>query len=290
MRLLTGYLLGVFLLIFAVSACENNSTGSTDVDNTDPEEQPIPEEDLEWTLVWSDEFESETIDESKWSFQFGTGADEGLDRWGNNELQYYTDRPENAYIEDDKLHIVALNERFEGMNYTSARIRTKEKGDWQFGRIEILAKLPEGQGIWPAVWMLPTDEIFGGWPKSGEIDIMELVGHQPSTIHGTVHFGPDWPNNQFKGNSYSLSNEKFSDDFHLFSIEWEQNKITWYVDGNEFYSVTPATLQPHQYPFNARFHLIMNLAVGGIWPGNPDSTTEFPQSLVVDYIRVYQLQ
>lgn len=157
-----------------------------------------------------------------------------------------------------------------------------------YGRFEIRAKLPKGQGIWPAIWMLPTDEIFGGWPKSGEIDIMELVGHEPETIHGTVHFGPEWPNNRHIGRAYTLEEGIFDDDFHLFSIEWQPNQIDWFVDGNHFYSVSPTELQPDNYFFNARFHLLINLAVGGNWPGNPDETTEFPQTMKLDYVRVYQ--
>jgi beta-glucanase (GH16 family) len=248
------------------------------------------ESDGEWELVWSDEFDGGELDTEKWSFQLGTGTEFGLTGWGNYELQYYTNAEENIFTEDGKLHIVAREESHGGMNYTSARIRTYDKGDWKYGRFEIRAKLPEGQGIWPAIWMLPTDEVFGGWPKSGEIDIMELVGHEPETIHGTVHYGPDWPNNQFTGTSYRLSEGKFSDDFHIFSIEWREDEIKWFVDGEHFFTVTPSSLQPHNYPFNERFHLLINLAVGGNWPGSPDATTEFPQSLIVDYVRVYQLQ
>ena len=274
--------------LFAFSCSE--STADSDPNNNNNQQDPPEETEKEWQLVWSDEFDTDELDESKWSYQYGTGQSEGLQGWGNNELQYYTDREENIYIEGDMLHIVALAERYEGMNYTSARIRTLNKGDWQYGRLEIRAKLPEAQGIWPAVWMLPTDELFGGWPKSGEIDIMEMVGHEPETIHGTVHYGPDWPNNQYTGAPYTLEEGKFSDDFHVFSIEWEQNEIKWFVDGEHFFTVTPSDLSPHQYPFNARFHMLINLAVGGNWPGSPDDTTEFPQKLIVDYVRVYQFK
>jgi beta-glucanase (GH16 family) len=275
------------LLVLLVSFSCDSSTTITETEET---EDPIEEEEKEWQLVWADEFEGEELDESKWSFQYGTGAAEGLNGWGNNELQYYTDRPENITIDDGILNITARNEQFEGMNYTSGRIRTMGKRDWTYGRVEVRAKLPRGQGIWPAIWMLPTDEIFGGWPKSGEIDIMEMVGHEPEKVHGTVHYGPDWPENQFTGTSYSLDDGTFADDFHIFSIEWKMDSIKWFVDGNEFFSVTPSRLQPHQYPFNARFHLVMNLAVGGNWPGIPDETTEFPQSLIVDYVRIYQFK
>ena len=176
------------------------------------------------------------------------------------------------------------------MNYTSARIRTYEKGDWTFGRFEIRAKLPEGQGVWPAIWMLPTDQVYGGWPKSGEIDIVEMVGHEPNTIHGTVHYGSDWPGNQNRGTSYTLEEGKFSNDFHTFSIEWSQDEIKWFIDDEHYLTVTPSSLDPHPYPFNERFHILINLAVGGNWPGNPNFATEFPQSLIVDYVRVYTLE
>lgn len=273
------------LLVFIVS-CETSSNPNTN----NQEEELITEGDKTWQLVWSDEFDEDHLNEERWSYQYGTGQEQGLTGWGNNELQYYTDREENVYIEDGMLYIIAREENYEGMQYTSSRIRTKGKGDWLYGRIEVRAKLPEGQGIWPAIWMLPTNEDFGGWPKSGEIDIMEMVGHEPETVHGTVHFGPDWPNNQYTGTSYTLENGTFSEGFYTYSIEWEQNEIKWFVDGEEFFTVTPSDLTPHNYPFNAYFHLILNVAVGGNWPGNPDDTTKFPQQMVVDYIRIYEFK
>ncbi|TVR17093.1 MAG: glycoside hydrolase family 16 protein [Balneolaceae bacterium] len=248
------------------------------------------EDETPWQLVWNDEFDSEELDLNKWTFQYGTGEEQGLSGWGNYELQYYTDREENIFIKDGKLYIVALEEAYSGEDFTSARIKTRNKGDWKFGRIEARAKLPQGQGIWPAIWMLPTDEVHGGWPKSGEIDIMEQVGHEPETIHGTVHYGEDWPQNQENGASFTLSKGIFSDDFHIFAIEWEEDEIRWYVNDIHFHTVTPADLEPFNYPFNERFHLILNLAVGGNWPGDPDETTEFPQSLIIDYVRVYQIK
>lgn len=272
------YLIFIFLFI---TSCSDSSTSATD-----------NEGELEYQLVWADEFDGNELNMDNWSFELGDGCHLGVNLcgWGNNELQYYTDRTENIFVQDGSLHIVARDERFQNKNYTSARIRTIEKGDWKFGRFEIRAKLPEGQGIWPAVWMLPTEEVYGGWPRSGEIDIMELVGHRPSTVHGTVHFGPVWPGNQDESGTYTLSNGKFSDDFHVFSIEWMEDEINWYVNDNLYHTVTPETLSPHNYPFNEKFHLILNLAVGGNWPGNPNSSTRFPQTLEVDYIRVYQLR
>lgn len=287
-----GFLFPAILLSLCVllSYCDNTNS-EADLKSTEQDEDPENEPGSgEWLLVWYDEFDTDEPDPEKWSYQYGTGTDEGLSGWGNNELQYYTDREENVYIEDGMLHIVAREENYEGMNYTSARLRTIGKGDWMYGRIEIRAKVPEGQGIWPAIWMMPTDQLFGGWPKSGEIDIMELVGHEPETVHGTVHYGPDWPENQHTGASYTLNDGTFSDDFHTYSIEWVENEIRWFVDSNHFFTVTPSNLQPYSYPFNARFHLILNVAVGGNWPGNPDATTEFPQSMIVDYVRVYQIK
>lgn len=242
------------------------------------------------TLVWSDEFDTDQIDEDKWSFQLGTGSSEGLNGWGNYELQYYTDRSENVFIEDGRLHIVARAERYKNMNYTSARLRTIHKGDWRYGRIEVKAKLPKGQGLWPAIWMLPTEEVYGGWAASGEIDIMELVGHEPDVIHGTIHYGGEWPENTYSGGSFKLDSGDFSDDFHVFAIQWDEGQIVWYIDGEEYYRRTfwRSDGNPFPAPFDQRFHLLLNVAVGGTWPGNPDSSTEFPQEMVVEYVRVYQ--
>jgi beta-glucanase (GH16 family) len=184
--------------------------------------------------------------------------------------------------------IEARQEPYQTKAYTSARLNTKNKADWKYGKMDIRAKLPKGQGIWPAIWMLPTDEEFGGWPRSGEIDIMEVVGHKPNTLHGTVHYGPVWPNNQYKGTSTVLPSGDFSSDYHVFSIIWDKNLIRWYLDGNQFFTIKPADLSPHTYPFNARFHMLLNVAVGGNWPGNPDASTVFPQQMLVDYVRVYQ--
>lgn len=244
----------------------------------------------EWELVWSDEFEGGSLDEDKWSYQYGTGSSEGLNGWGNNELQYYTDREENIFIEDEMLHIVAREESHEGSNYTSARIRTINQGDWRYGRFEIRAKLPKGQGIWPAIWMMPTENVYGGWAASGEIDIMELVGHEPDAVHGTLHYGGQWPENTYSGNEYQLDDGTFNDDFHTFALEWEEGEIRWYVDGENYQTQTDwhSSDQSFPAPFDEEFHMIMNVAVGGDWPGSPDGSTQFPQEMVIDYIRVYQ--
>ncbi|TVQ66446.1 MAG: glycosyl hydrolase family protein [Balneolaceae bacterium] len=243
-----------------------------------------------WQLVWSDEFDGEELDESKWSYQYGTGTSEGLTGWGNNELQYYTDREENVFVKDGKLHIVARDEIFGGSDFTSARIRTINKGDWRYGKFEIRAKMPIGQGIWPAIWMMPTDNVYGGWAASGEIDIMEYLGHQPERVHGTLHYGGESPNNVHTGTHYDLPSGNFHEDFHTFTLEWEDGVMRWYVNGEHYQTQNDWYSQRHPYPapFDEYFHLIMNVAVGGNWPGHPDQNTEFPQTMVVDYVRVYE--
>jgi beta-glucanase (GH16 family) len=242
----------------------------------------------DWQLVWSDEFDGEVLDSSKWSYQTGTGANYGLVNWGNNELQFYTDREENLFLAEGKLHIVARAEQHVNRNYTSARIRTIDKGDWTYGKFEVRAKLPEGQGLWPAIWMMPTDNVYGGWPQSGEIDIMEALGHETNKAYGSVHYGPQWPNNQFRTGSLTLSEGTFTEDFHVFSIIWEPGRIRFFINDQLYFLVTPTHLAPHNWPFDQKFHFLLNVAVGGTWPGNPDSTTEFPQEMVVDYVRIYQ--
>lgn len=250
----------------------------------------VPQERDDLELLWSDEFEGDELDTSKWSYMYGTGEQFGLVGWGNNELQYYTDRPENIYVRDGKLHIRAKEEEHGGMDYTSARIRSLDKGDWRYGRFEVRAKLPEGQGIWPAVWMMPSHDVYGGWAASGEIDIMELVGHRPDVVHGTLHYGGAWPDNTSSGSSYRLDSGTFSDDFHVFALEWEEGEMRWYVDGEHYQTQTSWYTEGYAFPapFDQPFHLLLNVAVGGDWPGSPDATTEFPQEMVIDYVRVYQ--
>jgi len=234
-------------------------------------------------LIWADEFEAETVNEEDWTFEIGNG-DNG---WGNNELEYYTDRPENVRIEDGQLIIEAREENFGGYAYTSTRMKTQDKRTFQFGRIDIRAKLPKGQGIWPALWMLGNDIPSVGWPACGEIDIMELVGHEPKTAHGTAHWGSNFSNHKFKGKSYSIG-EDFSERFHVFSIQWKQGIIYWYLDDILYYSISSKQMEGQPYPFNDQFFFLLNVAVGGNWPGRPDATTVFPQQMVVDYVRVFQ--
>ncbi len=241
-----------------------------------------------YQLVWDENFDTNILDLNNWEYQLGDGCPE-LCGWGNNEGQYYTNNLENIYVEAGFLHIVALKKDFGGKAYTSARIRTKGKRDFKFGRIDVRAKLPKGQGIWPAIWFMPTDNVYGGWPKSGEIDLVEIVGHEPYVLWGTVHFGPDWPKNKYNNNRYYLPKGDFSDDFHLFSLIWKENEIIWVLDNQHVYQrITPDALKPERYPFNERFHLILNLAIGGNWPGYPDETTVFPQEMILDYVKAYE--
>lgn len=249
---------------------------------------PDPEPDSLWTLVWSDEFSGSELDLSRWSFQIGDGCDVNLCGWGNNELQWY--QPGNVQVAGGFLTITARADGQGDRRYTSARIRTLGKGDWTYGRVEVRARLPRGQGIWPAIWMLPSDDRYGGWAASGEIDIVELVGHEPDRVHGTLHYGGEWPDNTYSGAPYVLASGTFADRFHTFALEWEPGEIRWYVDGNHYQTQTEwsSSRAPYPAPFNQPFHLILNVAVGGNWPGYPDARTTFPQSMMIDYVRVYR--
>ncbi len=242
-----------------------------------------------WQVVWHDEFEGESLNLEKWSFQTGTGSEYGLIDWGNDELQYY--REQNVTVSDGMLHITAKRESYNGKSYTSGRIRTIDKGDWTYCRIEFRAKMPLGKGLWAAVWMLPTDEEYGGWAASGELDIMEYLGDEHNVVHGTLHYGNAWPNNKQNGTSFTLSEGDFYSEFHDFTLEWVEGEMKWFVDGQLYQTLDQgdwwSTGGPFPAPFNKDFHLLINLAVGGNWPGNPVGTT-FPQDLVLDYIRVFQ--
>lgn len=233
------------------------------------------------TLVWNDEFDGSSLDPSSWSFEQGTGAN----GWGNNELQYYTEN--NHFMLDGHFVIQARRENFGGRGYTSTRVITKDKREFQYGRIDIRAVTPKGQGLWPALWMLGADIDQVGWPRCGEIDIMELVGGngRENTVHGTAHWQSDAGKADF-GGSYSLAASTFDRAFHVFSIVWDENAITWYVDNIQYHtmSITASDMSEfHQPQF-----FIFNVAVGGNWPGNPTAATEFPQAMIVDYVRVFQ--
>lgn len=232
-------------------------------------------------LIWSDEFEGTQLNTDDWTYELGDGCDKNLCGWGNNELQEYSDAETALKVENGRMTITA---RSEGNNkFSSARIITQDKVEFTFGRIDIRAKMPKGQGIWPALWMLGANIDQVSWPACGEIDIMELVGHEPATTHGTVHYN----NNGYATSSGSktLESGDLSDQFHVYSIVWEENRIRWFLD-NENYKTFAK--KDNGYPFNAPEFFIMNIAIGGNWPGNPDNTTVFPQTMEVDYIRVFQ--
>lgn len=243
-----------------------------------------------WKLVWSDEFgqpDGSAPASTNWVFDLGGGG------WGNNELETYTNRRENSRIEQGMLVIEARKETFTGSDritrqYTSARLKTLGRKAWTYGRIEARMKLPTGQGIWPAFWMLGTDISTAGWPACGELDIMENIGREPATVHGTIH-GPGYSGGNGIGGSRVLTGgQKLADDFHLFAVEWTTNRIRWFLDNQPYLTLTPANLPTSaKWVFDHPHFLLLNVAVGGNWPGNPDASTVFPQKLLVDYVRVY---
>lgn len=244
----------------------------------------------EWVLVWSDEFNAangSAVDSTKWVF------DIGADKWGNQELEYYTDRPENSRIEDGNLVIVARAEKYKGTaeatkDYTSARIKTAGKFSRTYGRFEARIKIPHGQGLWPAFWMLGDNIDKVGWPACGEIDIMENIGKETFVNHGSIH-GPGYTGGDgIEANTALPGGKKLSDDFHIYAAEWEADEVRFYLDDLLYATQTRASLKPAQkWVFDHPFFLILNVAVGGDWPGNPDATTVFPQTMLVDYVRVY---
>jgi beta-glucanase (GH16 family) len=260
-----------FLLIFVFSCSKED----------------VDEEDDGYSLTWSDEFNEADIDTMNWNFETGDGRDYGLPAgWGNNELQIYTTEVNNiAIIEDDTMSVLSITALEDGNGgYTSSKITTKDKVSIRFGRIEVRAKMPQGQGIWPAIWMLGDNNDEVDWPGCGEIDIAEVLGHEPSTYHSTLHYTNG---NYGKGElqeSFDLSSGTFSDDYHIFSAEWTDQSIIFSVDEVEIGNIP---IEEDMKEFQRSFYFIMNVAVGGYWPGNPDNTTTLPQSMFVDYIRVY---
>lgn len=315
LQLTRPILIAAFALSAGFASAEGCSTGGADQHPTD----------AGWALVWADEFDGTGIDPEKWSHE--------VDCWGggNKERQCYVDWPENSGVGDGCLTMTARIESVagpawpedmrdnEGIDatevkeqlFTSSRLRTKGKADWTYGRVEVRAKLPDGQGLWPAIWMLPTDEKYGAWARSGEIDIVEAVnlgapcksckGKRENHIHGTIHYGDTWPQNKFKGNDAVLSKtEDGEQDFHVFAVEWSEGRIVWFLDGEEYGTISRRTWTPliggiggnKNAPFDQPFHLILNVAVGGDWP---ESVNEggvmfeaFPAEMKVDWIRIYQ--
>lgn len=240
-------------------------------------------------LVWSDEFSRAGLpDSTKWGYDLGDGCP-GICGWGNNELQYYNaNRLQNARVENGYLVIEAHREKMGTKEYSSARMVSKHKGDWTYGRMAIRAKLPKGLGVWPAIWMLPTDWVYGGWPASGEIDIMENVGYMPDSVFGSVHtkrFNHSIGTQVTKG---QLSTT-LSSDFHEYSIEWDAEKIDFFFDGRQYLTFRNKHEGPDVWPFDRNFHLILNIAVGGNWGGKMGvDKAIWPQKMLIDYVRVYQ--
>lgn len=236
----------------------------------------------QYRLIWDEEFDDSTINTADWNFE--TGNSNG---WGNHEQEYYTGRQENAYISNGNLVIEARKESYSGYDYTSARMTTKGKKEFMFGRIEIRAKLPVTNGIWPALWLLGSDIGQVGWPSCGEIDMMELIGKYPGRVYGTAHWNNASGQHASKGGYYDLPAGDYSQDYHVYRTDWDQDSIRWYVDDHLYETVNRKDVGD-PYPFNSKFFLIFNVAVGGDWPGNPDSSSSFPQRMYVDYIKVYE--
>jgi len=233
-----------------------------------------------WVLDWSDEFDGTQLDQSKWVEETGGGG------WGNNELQFYTPRRENVRVADGRLIIEARKERYENREYTSARLKTAGLMERQYGRFEARIKIPRGQGIWPAFWMLGADIGKAGWPRGGEIDIMENIGKEPGIVHGTLH-GPGYSGDKAFGAPSPLAQGAYADDFHIYAVEWEPKEIRWYRDGVMYHKARPELVKG-DWVFEHPFFVLVNLAVGGYWPGYPDATSTFPQRMLVDYVRVYR--
>lgn len=254
---------------------------------------PIPPS-TGFVLAWSDEFsgaDGSTPDTAKWAYDLGGGG------WGNNELETYTNRAANAQIKSGNLVIAAQKETFTGTDgisrdYTSARLKTQNLFAQAYGRFEARIKIPVGQGMWPAFWMLGNDIATNGWPKCGEIDIMENIGREPAMAHGSLH-GPSStaPTSDETSTVTLPNNANFADDFHIYAVEWEPTQIRFYVDSNNYATFNKANWPANgAWVFDHPFFIILNVAVGGNWPGSPDATTQFPQQMLVDYVRVYTKQ
>jgi beta-glucanase (GH16 family) len=274
---------GVAVLTLLAAGCGGKNPAKA----SDGDGIPVP---AGWKLVWHDEFDGAAVDPARWGFQVnGAGG-------GNNELQYYTDRDANAFVENGSLVIRALRETYTGgdgtRSYTSARLYSQGTGSWKYGRFEIRARLPRGQGLWPAIWMMPLLSVYGPWPASGEIDIMELLGHEPDKVYGTIHYGGASPVHVQSGASFTLPSGSFAEAYHLFAFEWDTTAMRWFVDDSLYSTKTQSVwyTQGHDRPapFDQAFYLILNVAVGGNWPGSPDASTVFPQDMAVDYVRVFQ--
>ena len=247
----------------------------------------------EYRLIWGDDFNGKTLDRTKWNYELHEPG------WVNNELQRYTNSSENTYLKDGNLviqPIKTVDKETGNVSYTSGRVNTQNKVDFKYGKVEVRAKLPKGQGIWPAIWMMPTDDsLYGGWPKCGEMDIMELLGNNPSKVYQTLHYAKSSTDIQSQGTK-TLTKGDFSSDYHIFSVEWNPDNISFFVDGkltksiNKWYTGSEGIgVITYPAPFDQNFYVILNVAVGGNWPGNPDATTDFSKAkMLVDYVKIYQ--
>lgn len=277
MKIKNLFLASIFISSFILGCNSSDNVNEPVKENTDS----LAIEGFK--LVWNDEFNvNGTPDDSKWGYDIGGHG------WGNNELQYYTSDSVNVSVNNGKLEIETHYYPNLDIKYTSARIVTKGKGDWKYGRVEVKAKLPSGLGTWPAIWMLPTDWEYGGWPASGEIDIMEHVGYQPNVIHGTVHT---------KAFNHSIGTQVGNQltiptaitDFHIYAIEWFEDKIDFYIDDTKYFSFANQNKTYEEWPFDKRFHLIMNIAFGGNWGGAQGiDNSIFPVKMEIEYVRVYE--
>ncbi len=271
--------LGALLL----GACSGGGNATTAIDA--PEPVPVDESDG-WQLVWQDEFDGDEIDPDNWTYDIGGWG------WGNGEAQYYTDRRENSRVENGLLVIEARQEQYEGSYYTSARLRTQGLQEFQYGRFEARLKVPEGAGLWPAFWMLGANfdedapDEANRWPHVGEIDVMEYLGREPNLIFGTAH-GPGYSGGGGL-TKWNPQDQPIADDFHIYAVEWEPDEIRWYYDGEHYHTVDRELVGNREWVFDHEFFLIVNLAVGGQFPGPIDLDLEFPVHLYVDHVRVYQ--
>jgi len=273
-------------MTLVLAACASSSPNGVVV----PDLPPPPT----WVLVWSDEFDGpsgSSVDATKWV------AEVGGEGWGNQEREFYTTRPENIALDGNgHLVITALAEPanttdicwYGSCRYTSARIRTHGLFAQTYGRFEARIRIPRGQGLWPAFWMLGDNISSVGWPGSGEIDIMENIGREPNIVHGTMH-GPGYSGASGIGKPYTLASGAFADDFHTYAVEWMPGLITWFVDDTKYFQAAPENIPTSaKWVFDHPFYLLLNVAVGGAWPNDPDATTVFPQQMIVDYVRVYK--
>ncbi|WP_249315848.1 glycoside hydrolase family 16 protein [Bacillus sp. FJAT-49711] len=285
----------VFLLFFS-------NLFSFNVMANETKEAPSSDES-DWTLVWEDNFDGEELDSTKWTIDTGNGYEQEdgtwVTGWGNNELQYYHEN--NVEVENGKLILqgrkVTVSDNRGTYQYTSGKILSRGKFSKKYGKIEAKMKLPEGKGFWPAFWMMPEDDVYGGWAASGEIDIMEGKGSKLHNVGGAIHYGGSWPNNTYTAKDYDFQDGKDITDFNIYSLEWEPGELRWYVNGelyqklNNWSSTGTGNAAKFSYPapFDQEFFIILNLAIGGHFDGNPDESTEFPGQVEVDYVKVYEL-